>query len=246
MPEFRRPLHRRIAGILARMDPDFLEEAGCYFGGGTQIVMAHGEYRESRDIDFLVSSAAGQRTLRRTVHERSLGPLFRRPVLLHREVRVDRYAFRTHIKETAGADPIKFEIVLEDRIELAGARDAALGVPVLERMHAIAEKLMANWDRGRDRVHLSRDLIDLAFFSAHFHYDQFAAACALPAKYGVHGILGELRACVRMLTLDRAYREKCVRELAVEDSRGLRAGLERLNAMGRKARLALAPARPGR
>lgn len=38
-----------------------LSEAQCYFGGGTQLAMTYGEYRESRDVDFLCSSRDGFR-----------------------------------------------------------------------------------------------------------------------------------------------------------------------------------------
>src|SRR3954469_10137103 len=131
MAEFHRPLHNRVAGILARMDAQFLEEAECYFGGGTQLAMSHGEYRESRDLDFLVSSTKGLRKLRETVTDRSLGKLFRRPVFLQREVRADRDAIRTFVKESESAAPIKFEIVVEARIDLDGKLDSTLGVPVL-------------------------------------------------------------------------------------------------------------------
>jgi hypothetical protein len=55
MPEFRRTHHRAIARVLRAMDAEFLARAGCFFGGGTQLAMTLGEYRESRDIDFLRS-----------------------------------------------------------------------------------------------------------------------------------------------------------------------------------------------
>ena len=103
MAEFHRPLHRRIADILSRMDGGFLAQAGCYFGGGTQLAMAHGEYRESRDIDFLVSSTQGLRMLRETVGERSLGRIFKGRILLEREVRAESDDIRTFITEGESA-----------------------------------------------------------------------------------------------------------------------------------------------
>src|SRR4051812_7313156 len=118
MAEFHRPLHARVAAILGRMDAKFLEDAECYFGGGTQLAMSHGEYRESRDVDFLVSSTKGLRKLRETVSDRSLGKLFKKPIFLAREVRAERDAIRTFVKESGSAPPIKFEIVVEARIDL--------------------------------------------------------------------------------------------------------------------------------
>src|SRR5215210_4898238 len=106
MADYKRPLHRRIANILGLMDAEFLEKAHCFFGGGTQLVLSHGEFRESRDIDFLVAARDGLRTLRETVHERSLGSLFKAKIHLAREVRTDRDAIRTYIQEETSAEPL--------------------------------------------------------------------------------------------------------------------------------------------
>ena len=56
--------HRRIAAILASLDGDRLRKAGCWFGGGTAIALLKGEYRESVDMDFLVSDLQGYRWMR--------------------------------------------------------------------------------------------------------------------------------------------------------------------------------------
>ena len=144
MGEWKRPLHRRVAGILALMDAKFLEQAQCFFGGGTQLVMSHGEFRESRDIDFLLSSQDGLRMLRETVGERSLGRLFKDRIHLAREVRADRTAIRTFITDDPAAEPLKLEIIVEARIELKGGMDRALGVPCLATPWAIAE-ISAAW-----------------------------------------------------------------------------------------------------
>jgi hypothetical protein len=50
------------------MDGKFLAQAKCYFGGGTQLALAHGEFRESRDIDFLVSGSVARREERAAEH----------------------------------------------------------------------------------------------------------------------------------------------------------------------------------
>lgn len=55
--QFERPHHQRIAHVLAAMNWDALRQHGCLFGGGTRIALRYGEYRESVDIDFLVSDA---------------------------------------------------------------------------------------------------------------------------------------------------------------------------------------------
>ena len=58
------PNHRRIAVVLQSLDAALLREHGAGFGGGTAMALRFGEYRESVDIDFLVSRVDGYRTLR--------------------------------------------------------------------------------------------------------------------------------------------------------------------------------------
>ena len=61
---YERPHHQRIARVLESLDGSLLREHGCWFGGGTAISLRLGEFRESLDIDFLVSDSAGYRELR--------------------------------------------------------------------------------------------------------------------------------------------------------------------------------------
>lgn len=61
---FIRPHHQKIASILQVLNADVLRQHQCYFAGGTAIALLYGEYRESVDIDFLVSSREGYRALR--------------------------------------------------------------------------------------------------------------------------------------------------------------------------------------
>lgn len=156
---FRRPHHRRIQTLLTAFDGDLLKRAHCYFGGGTAIALALDEYRESVDIDFLCADREGYRLLRSALVAPTLGNLVTLPLTYRRDVRTDRDKISTFIE--VEDVPIKVEIVLEGRIELAGKMDPALGVPVLSCSDLYAEKLLANTDRGLDRSVLSRDLIDL-------------------------------------------------------------------------------------
>lgn len=64
---FRRPRHRLVAELLACLDAELLAQQRCYFGGGTAIVLKNDEYRESFDVDFLVSDRDGYREVRRLV-----------------------------------------------------------------------------------------------------------------------------------------------------------------------------------
>ena len=233
MAEFRRPLHLQIAAVLSRMDATFLAKAHCYFGGGTQLVMSYGEFRESRDIDFLVSSADGLRMIRETVNERSLGALFREKIDLEREVRTARDSIRTFVRYQT-APPIKLEIIVEGRIALEGGQDEAVGVPVLSASCAIAEKLLANADRGRGREHRSRDVIDLAFVSMALDDAAFLAGYELARHPYGRSIKTELVEGLKMLEFDAKYRSLCLQDLLVEDAKALRKGLQRLRQLVRK------------
>lgn len=62
---FERRHHRQIAKLLRVLDGGKLLRFHCLFGGGTAMALRFGEYRESVDVDFLVSDeAATSSTLR--------------------------------------------------------------------------------------------------------------------------------------------------------------------------------------
>lgn len=228
MRSWKRPGHRRVAEILGNLDAEFLLRANCYFGGGTQIVLASGEYRESRDVDFICSSRDGFRILREAVSEATLGRIFRREMALARGVRADRDGIRTFIAGTPPDTAVKFEIVYEARIDATGAMDAALGVPALDPESAAAEKLLANVDRGLDESFRSRDMIDLAFLArTHGPETLRAGLSKAQAAYGA-AVLAYLAQTVRRLHDDRAWFRKCVNDLMVDDEKGLRRGLRAL------------------
>ena len=165
---FEREHHRRIASVLLALDADALASHACLFGGGTAMALRYGEYRESVDIDFLVSRVDGYRQLR----QRLTGPEAMRAIVKPghalqqaREMRADQYGIRT-LLGVEGFD-IKFEIVLEGRIELEapGADDRLCGVATLTPLDRVTSKLLANSDRWRDDAVLCRDLIDLAMMA---------------------------------------------------------------------------------
>ncbi|MEJ8851428.1 nucleotidyl transferase AbiEii/AbiGii toxin family protein [Variovorax rhizosphaerae] len=162
---FERPHHARVAEVLAALDGPFLLANGCLFGGGTAMALRYGEYRESVDIDFLVSDIDGYRVLRqRLTGKEGLANIARKGASLNqlREVRADQYGIRTAVGVDGVA--IKFEIVLEARIELAspGPDDMQCGVATLSPLDMATSKLLANSDRWADDAVFSRDLIDLA------------------------------------------------------------------------------------
>lgn len=151
--------NQRALWLLERMDADLLTECGCYFGGGTAVSLRCGEPRVSRDVDFLCASHEGYRRLRERVFGKDARALFRAEVEPARELRADRYGVRTAVK--VGDAVLKVELVSEGRIELDGSVREGVPVPCLSDEDLVAEKLLANVDRGLDDHSLARDAIDL-------------------------------------------------------------------------------------
>lgn len=154
-----RPDNRRVVALLELVDADLFRAAGCWFGGGSAVSLRCGEFRVSRDVDFLCSSRDGYRLLRERVHHHGARGLFRAPVTLVREPRVDRYGIRVAV-DVDGA-PLKLEIVSEGRIDLDGTDDPTLPVARLGDVDLVAEKLLANEDRLWDDATMGRDVVDL-------------------------------------------------------------------------------------
>ena len=166
---FVRDHHQRIALILQMLDGDLLRRYSCLFGGGTAIALSHGEFRESVDIDFLVSDMACYRQLRQLASSAAginafvcegAGSLERL-----RDIRVDQYGIRTLL--AVGEHSIKFEIVLEARISLDAPDPVRqiCGVSTLSERDMLTSKLLANSDRWNDPSVFNRDLFDLAMMA---------------------------------------------------------------------------------
>ncbi len=159
---FRRLHHRQVAEVLSMLNAPLLAQHHCWFGGGTAIVLANGEFRESVDIDFLASDPKSYRALRRMVRDHGLDALATRELDVGRRPSVDGYGIRTSVLVAGVA--IKFEIIHEGRIDLdTPAPDEEIcGLRTLTRTDQVATKLLANDDRWADTSTFSRDLIDLA------------------------------------------------------------------------------------
>jgi len=163
---FVRPHHQRIHEVLLALDATLLREHQCYFGGGTAIVLQRDEYRESVDMDFMVSDLASYRALRRVLQDRdTLAHFFglgRGPLAALPEVRADQYGIRTALPLKSGS--IKFEIVFEARMtfDRPGPEDQIVGIATLTQVDLVASKLLANVDRWADDGVMSRDTLDLA------------------------------------------------------------------------------------
>ena len=214
---FERPHHRDVALVLQSLDSKALSQRHCYFGGGTAMALRYGEYRESMDIDFMVSDLTGYRDLRQMLaNVRGFLPIAREgiEVELAREVRADQYGIRTQIR--SGKSTIKFEIILEARIALAAPDDSdrVCGIQTLAPIDLAAEKLLANADRWADDSVYSRDLIDLAMMRA----DRRLLEAACVKAEGAYGksVRSSLSQAVDSLEARRGRLETCMTALSID------------------------------
>lgn len=214
---FKRVHHQFIAQILCALDGSMLREANCLFGGGTVIALRYGEYRESVDIDFRVSDVQGYRSLR----QKLTGPLGIKAIMRDaaaplnqiREIRSDQYGIRTMLM--IAEQPIKFEIVLEGRIELekSGADDYVCGVATLTPLDMLTSKLLANSDRWNDDGVFSRDLIDLAMMTPSLPMLRKAVAKAEQA-YG-QSICQDLDKAIGRLHTRHDWMDRCMKAMSM-------------------------------
>ncbi len=219
---FTRLHHQRIAKVLESLDADLLKRHNCLFAGGTAIALRYGEYRESVDIDFLVSDLSSYRYLRNLVREQGLQALMKSTdagQLQTSDIRSDQYGIRT--KVFVEGKPIKFEMFLEGRIGLAkpGKKDSILGVATLTKLDMAASKLLANSDRGLDMGMHCRDVIDLAMLN--LSKPEFAEATTkAEVAYG-EAILKDLAKVMGMLGEANGLLERCMKAMDVSVPRAL-------------------------
>ena len=216
---YRRAQHRLIARALSGMNGPLLADHQCFFGGGTAISLVYGEYRQSNDIDFLVSQPHAYQALRSMVRKAGPKALFTdtRAIRLPEHFRQDEYGIRGFV--AVGDSPIKFEIVAEGRISLdvPEGDDVIEGIMFLTRRDLAAEKIMANSDRFADTVTFNRDLIDLAFLDLGGHTLEGALGKAFGA-YG-YSAMRDLRKSAKRFLADPHWVERCLGALDVSPSR---------------------------
>lgn len=230
---FERPHHRRVARVLEALAGPKLRELGCLFGGGTAIALRFGEYRESVDIDFLVSDLAAYRQLRQAMTGADgLATMARAdaaPLVQVGELRADQYGIRTRVQ--VDDQPIKFEIVFEARMALQAPRkaDELCGVPTLTPLDMAASKLLANSDRWPDDGVFSRDLIDLAMMKPSLPLLREAVVKAEGA-YGT-AVRRDLQRAIERMHERTGWLERCMRVMGMA---GTQAQVwQRIRALGR-------------
>lgn len=218
---FKRSHHNKIAHILHALDAEMLRRNQCYFGGGTAIALRYGEYRESVDIDFLVSNLDGYRALR----QRLTGPqgmkILIKPEMMAmiqiNDIKADQYGIRTrlHVLDQT----IKFEIVFEARIEFETPRSKGgiCGMTALTPLDMAASKLLANSDGFADDGAFNRDVIDLAMMRLPLSLLRQARNKA-EAAYGT-AIKRDLKKCLDRMQSRTGWLEHCMQALAMQISK---------------------------
>ena len=219
---YRRKHHQLIGSILQRLNSDLLRECHCYFGGGTAIALLQNEYRESVDIDFLVSNKEHYRELRNLLT--STAGIYAiakedSKLVLARDIRADQYGIRTMLQ--SGDVAIKFEIVLEGRIEFdtPGPADSIEGVTTLTRLDLLASKLLANSDRWNDAAIYSRDIIDFVML----HPSKIELQAALTKAHSAYGdsVHRDLHKAINTLLARDGRLEVCMKMLKIEIPKAL-------------------------
>jgi hypothetical protein len=219
---FRRKHHQIIGDILRELNGNLLRDLQCYFGGGTAIALLKSEYRESVDIDFLVSNKECYRELRNLLTDvDGIYAIAKEGAKLDlaREIRADQYGIRTVIQ--SGNVAVKFEIVLEGRIEfeVPGPGDAIESISTLTKLDLLASKLLANSDRWNDEAIYSRDIIDLVMLDAS-KAELKTALTKASLAYG-DGVRRDLdKAIDKLLTRD-GHLEKCLKILKMNIPKAL-------------------------
>jgi Nucleotidyl transferase AbiEii toxin, Type IV TA system len=219
---FRRKHHQIIGDILQQLNGDLLRDHHCYFGGGTAIALLQNEYRESVDIDFLVSDKDSYRELRHLLTDsQGIYAIANKQakLILARDIKADQYGIRTVLQ--SGDVRVKFEIVLEGRISFAepGPKDRIAAITTLTRLDLLSSKLLANSDRWNDDAVFSRDLIDFLMLDP----SRAELNAALEKSYAAYGksIYRDLQKAIdALLTRDGRIAE-CMRMLKMEIPKAL-------------------------
>jgi hypothetical protein len=216
---FERPHHQRIAQVLNALNGPLLRERECLFGGGTAIALRYGEYRESVDIDFLVSNADHYRELRNAMTSTAgLAAIVRPgsvPLAQAGQLTADQYGIRTRV--LIDGKPVKIEIVREGRIalEAPGTADEICHIATLTPLDMATSKLLANSDRWPDDSVFSRDLIDLAMMKPSLLLLRNAVAKAEGA-YGA-SVLRDLQRAIERMQARTGWLERCMQIMAMRE-----------------------------
>ena len=207
--------HRKIVTILESLDSELLKNTQTYFGGGTLLSLKYGEYRLSKDIDFICPvTTNGYRELRKALHDKGESAIFtdQSNFAVPRGIKADQYGIRCGIVVDSAI--IKFEIIAEARIELGNPEWLDwCPVATLNFSDSCAEKLLANADRWLDKSIESRDLIDLAILRLQNKIPQ----SALDKAESAYPVITPLTRALSQFMGDQHHQNRCFKALQVKD-----------------------------
>jgi hypothetical protein len=219
---FRRKHHQAIGNILQQLNGDLLREHHCYFGGGTAIALLQDEYRESVDIDFLISDKEHYRELRNLLTDTAgIYSIAKKDakLILARDIRANQYGIRTMIQ--SGDVAIKFEIVLEGRIvfDEPDSKNFIENITTLTKLDLLTSKLLANSDRGNDAATYNRDIIDFVML-APSKIEMNAALKKAHLAYG-NSIHRDLQKAINKLLAHDGWLGECMKMLKIDIPKAL-------------------------
>jgi hypothetical protein len=211
---FRLAHHHKILTILESLDSDMLRESIAYFGGGTLLTLDLGEYRWSKDVDFICAvSSSGYKQLRTVVFNGGYEALFRdlNRVQIGRG-NADRYGIRMAVN--VDGELIKTEIIAEARFDLDPPRYPEWSpVACLSLSDCFTSKLLSNSDRFMDDSVEARDLIDLAVL----RLQSPIPLKAIKKAENAYEVMRPLEAAIRRFQERKAYREQCFSGLRIDN-----------------------------
>ena len=209
------PQHQRIITLLNSFDSNLLQISKAYFGGGTLIALRFGEFRESKDVDFICPiRSGGYKKLRSLIFEEGYQALFKdlSRIRLGRST-TDQYGIRMTIN--VEDYPLKTEIISEARFELdPPLSDEWAAIPCLNLNDCFTSKLLANADRYLDNLVQSRDLIDLAVL----RLISFIPDEAIAKAENAYEVIRPLKRSIQSFQERPEYREECFTRLKIEES----------------------------
>ena len=213
---FRLDHHNKILTILQSFNSDLLHQSFAYFGGGTLITLDFGEYRSSKDVDFICSvCSSGYRHLRTVIYDNGYKALYRDLTQIKiGHGTTDQYGIRMLV--FVDNVPIKTEIIAEVRFELDPPRypEWCPLVPCLSLNDCFTSKLLANSDRYLDNSVEARDLIDLAVLRLHSPIP----STAINKAENAYEVMRPLKEAVQSFQDRPEFRDKCFVGLQINDS----------------------------
>lgn len=221
---FKNPYHQKILTVIHSLNTELFKECDAYFGGGTLITLSFGEYRWSKDIDFICPIGPGYKRLRDYCFDHRFNPaaLFSvtEKLTFPRDVKADQYGIRFPV--IVEEQLIKFEIVVEARLTLSPPVFQTWSkVPCLDFVDMCAEKLLANADRWFDTAIESRDLIDLAVL----RNQQSIPKKAVEKAEAAYAVIPSLQKAIARFVDQDDYQNKCFTALQISDRQPIMEGI---------------------